>query len=51
MAHSSDPIQRMLASNLQWAQDVLKDYPTFFEESAKGQKPHVSGLMYCYLLG
>lgn len=42
MPHSSDPLQQMLASNAQWAEDVLKEHPTFFEDSAKGQSPHVS---------
>ncbi|KAF9482796.1 carbonic anhydrase [Pholiota conissans] len=36
----SDPLQHMLASNAQWAEDVLKSQPDFFEQSAKGQSPH-----------
>ena len=34
-------IQRLLAANAQWAQDVSKQEPDFFEQSAKGQSPHV----------
>ncbi|KAF8201797.1 carbonic anhydrase [Pholiota molesta] len=37
----SDSLQHLLASNAQWAEDVLKTQPHFFEESAKGQSPHV----------
>jgi len=33
--------QRLLAANAQWAQDVSKQEPHFFEQSAKGQSPHV----------
>ncbi|KAF8950773.1 carbonic anhydrase [Flammula alnicola] len=38
------PIQRMLAANAQWADDVSETEPRFFEESAKGQSPHVPGV-------
>jgi hypothetical protein len=34
-------IQRLLTANAQWAQDVTKLEPNFFEQSAKGQSPHV----------
>ncbi|KAJ3538366.1 hypothetical protein NMY22_g5199 [Coprinellus aureogranulatus] len=34
------PIERMLAANQQWAEDVQKAEPSFFEECAKGQSPH-----------
>lgn len=37
----SNSIQHLLTSNAQWAEDVLKTQPHFFEESAKGQSPHV----------
>lgn len=33
-------IERMLTANSQWAEDVQKAEPSFFEESAKGQSPH-----------
>ncbi|KAF5315516.1 hypothetical protein D9611_004839 [Ephemerocybe angulata] len=33
-------IERMLTANSQWAQDVHKAEPSFFEECAKGQSPH-----------
>ncbi|KAG9005689.1 hypothetical protein FRB95_004811 [Tulasnella sp. JGI-2019a] len=32
-------LQRLFAANGVWADDVSKEYPTFFEESAKDQKP------------
>ncbi|KJA27171.1 hypothetical protein HYPSUDRAFT_75102 [Hypholoma sublateritium FD-334 SS-4] len=40
MPHTFEALQHMLASNAQWAEDVLHDQPHFFEESAKGQAPH-----------
>lgn len=36
-----DAIQRLLAANAQWAQDVTRLEPNFFEQLAKGQSPHV----------
>jgi carbonic anhydrase len=41
MSRNGHPIQRMLTANAQWAEDVLQAEPSFFEESAKGQSPHV----------
>lgn len=41
MPHTFEALQHMLASNAQWAEDVIHDQPHFFEESAKGQAPHV----------
>jgi carbonic anhydrase len=35
-----NPAQRLLAANAQWARDVAKSEPNFFQESAKGQSPH-----------
>ncbi|KAF7323194.1 Carbonic anhydrase [Mycena chlorophos] len=34
-------LQRFFASNAEWAKHVDSKEPTFFTESAKGQKPHV----------
>lgn len=38
-------IERMLTANSQWAEDVQKAEPSFFEESAKGQSPHVGHVL------
>ncbi|KAJ2920895.1 hypothetical protein H1R20_g2157, partial [Candolleomyces eurysporus] len=40
MSRNGHPIQRMLTANAQWAEDVQKAEPSFFEQSAKGQAPH-----------
>lgn len=34
-------LQQLLAANSQWAKDVEKANPGFFEQSVKGQRPHV----------
>lgn len=41
-------IQRLLTANAQWAQDVTRLEPNFFEQSAKGQSPHVRCLSIDY---
>lgn len=41
-AQGLNPLKRMLAANAQWAEDVARAEPSFFEDSAKGQSPHVS---------
>lgn len=38
----SGVLNRLLTSNAQWASDVARVEPKFFEESAKGQAPKVS---------
>ncbi|CAA7271569.1 unnamed protein product [Cyclocybe aegerita] len=35
-----NPVKRMLTANAQWAEDVAKAEPGFFEQSVKGQSPH-----------
>ncbi|KAF8163448.1 carbonic anhydrase [Crassisporium funariophilum] len=40
MPDRAHQIQRMLTANAQWAEDVAKAEPGFFEQSAKGQTPH-----------
>lgn len=37
-------LARFLSNNEQWANDVAKYEPAFFEESAKGQSPKVRRL-------
>lgn len=46
MAHSQhhEPLISLLSANSQWADDVERVEPGFFEQSALGQAPHVS---YC----
>ncbi|KAF9053192.1 carbonic anhydrase [Panaeolus papilionaceus] len=39
-AQGLNPLKRMLAANAQWAEDVARAEPSFFEDSAKGQSPH-----------
>jgi len=41
MPERNAAIQRLLTANAQWAQDVTRLEPNFFEQSAKGQNPHV----------
>lgn len=36
------PIVRILSANGQWAEDVKKAEPEFFQQTTKGQSPHVS---------
>ena len=38
----SGVLNRMLHSNAQWASDVARVEPAFFEQCAKGQAPRVS---------
>jgi len=42
MAYSQqhDPLLTLLSANAQWAEDVERVEPGFFEQSAKGQAPH-----------
>ena len=40
---SEDPtLNRLLQNNAQWAEDVAKAEPSFFQQSAQGQSPKVS---------
>ncbi|TFK30075.1 carbonic anhydrase [Coprinopsis marcescibilis] len=40
MSKHEHAIERMLTANVQWAEDVQRAEPSFFEQSAKGQAPH-----------
>lgn len=40
----SGVLNRLLSSNAQWATDVARVEPGFFEQCAKGQAPKVSSL-------
>ena len=45
LADDSDGVLRnLLISNSEWVEGVLRFQPHFFEDSAKGQSPHVRGL-------
>lgn len=44
LADDSDGVlHNLLVSNSEWVEGVLRFQPHFFEDSAKGQTPHVRG--------
>ncbi len=40
---SDDVLRNLLISNSEWVEGVLRFQPHFFEDSARGQSPHVCG--------